>query len=142
MSRFTAFDLAFDADGDLVVAPNGDVAAARDGDVLARDILDRLACLPGELPAHPTWGCRIKSLLGAPDSPRSRMLALRYLRESLEDEPRVEDASISILQVGAAPEEKVYRIRFAEVGSDRLQEWVWGFGLSGPFVVRQAEIQA
>ncbi len=142
MSRFTAFDLAFDADGDLVVAPGGDVAAARDGDILARDILDRLACLPGELPAHPTWGCRVKSLLGAPDSPRTRMLALRYLREALEDEPRVEDASISIQQVGALPEEKVYRIRFAEVGSDRLQEWVWGFGLSGSFTVSQGEIQA
>jgi hypothetical protein len=142
MTRFTAFDLAFDVDGDLVVAPSGDVAAARDSDVLARDILDRLACMPGELPAHPTWGCRIKSLLGAPDSPRTRMLALRYLREALEDESRVEDASISIQQVGAAPEEKVYRIRFAEVGSDRLQEWVWGFGLSGSFTVRRGEVQA
>ena len=142
MTRFQAFDPASGEDGDQVVAPNGVVAAARDGDVLARDILDRLACLPGELPAHPTWGCRIKSLLGAPDTPRTRMLALRYLREALEDEPRVEDASIRIQLLAAAPEEKVYRIRFAEVGDDRLQEWVWGFGLSGSFTVSQGEIQA
>lgn len=142
MSRFRAIDLAFDADGDLVVAPTGDLATARDGEVLARDILDRLSCLPGELAAHPTWGCRIRSLLGASDTPKNRMLAQRYLREALEDDPRIEDASIVIQVLASSPEEKVYRIRFSEVGSTRLNELVWGLGLSGPFVIRQGEISA
>jgi phage baseplate assembly protein W len=140
VSRFLARDLAFDADGDLVVAPTGDVQVARDEDVLRQDILDRLACLPGELPAHPEWGCRIKSLLGAPDTPRTRMLALRHLREALEDDARVEDASINIQQIGFTPEEKVFRIRFALAGEARLQELVWGLGLTGPFTIRQGEV--
>jgi len=142
MSTFLARDIAFAADGDLLVAPTGDLQIAHDEDVLRQDILDRLATLPGELPAHPTWGCRIKSLLGAPDTPRTRMLAKRYLREALEDEPRVEDASILVQQVGFTAEEKVFRIRFSLAGQDRLQELVWGLGLKGPFVVRQGEIQA
>ncbi|MDP2361597.1 MAG: GPW/gp25 family protein [bacterium] len=140
MSTFLARDIAFAADGDLLVAPTGDLQVAHDEDVMRQDILDRLASLPGELPAHPAWGCRIKTLLGAPDTPRTRMLALRYLREALEDESRVEDASIRVQQIGFTPEEKVFQIRFALAGQDKLQELVWGLGLSGPFTVHQGEI--
>ncbi|MDP2361934.1 MAG: GPW/gp25 family protein [bacterium] len=142
MSTFLARDIAFAADGDLLVGPTGDLQIAHDEDVLRQDILDRLSCLPGELPAHPAWGCRIRSLLGAPDTPRTRMLALRYLREALEDEPRVEDASILVQQVGFTSEEKVFRVRFSLAGSDRLQELVWGLGLNGPFTISQGEVQA
>ncbi len=140
MSGFVGTDLAFDEFGDLLVGPTGDVAVAQDRDVLARDLMDRLSCLPGEMPVHPEWGCRIRSLLGASDTPRTRMLARRYLVEALEDDPRIEDGSIVIQQLAASPEEKVYRIQFALAGETQLQQLVWKLGLEGPVLIEQAEI--
>ena len=133
--EFKGVDVLFDADGDLVVGPTGDLELASGMDSFRQDVLDRLACLPGELPAHPDWGCRIKELLGAPNTPRNQMLALRHLRDALEAEPRIAAETIHVQQVGFASEEKVFRIRFALAGESALQELVWGLGLQGPFTI-------
>lgn len=135
MVEFKGIDVLLDADGDLVVGPTGDLELAHGMAAFQQDVLDRLATLPGELPAHPQWGCRIKELWGAINSPRNQMLALRYIREALENEPRIASETIFVQQVGFTSEEKVFRIRFSLAGESKLQEMVWGLGIDGPFVV-------
>ncbi len=62
-------DILFDDEGDLAVSRTGDLELAVGWECLLQDVRDRLATLPGDLYAHPEWGCRIGRLLGAPDTP-------------------------------------------------------------------------
>ena len=95
--RHLGTDLLFDEDGDLTVNRTGDLALAVGRKCLLQDIRDRLQTLPGDLFAHPDWGCGVGKLLGALDTPLSRVLAIRYIRYALESDPRVEDNTIAIL---------------------------------------------
>lgn len=141
MADFKGVDVLLGADGDLVVGPTGDLTLALDMDVFKQDVLDRLATLPGELPAHPAWGCRIKELWGAPSTPRNQMLAMRYIREALENEQRIAPETIRVRQVAFAGDQKVFRITFSMAGQSDQQELVWGLGIRGPFVVEDGVIQ-
>ena len=140
-ASFKGVDVLLDADGDLVVGPHGDLEIADGAAAFRQDVLDRLASLPGELPAHPTWGCRIKELWGAPDTPRNRMLAIRYLRDALEAEERIASETIGIQLLDYQTEEKVFRITFSLAGEARLNTLVWGIGIEGPVVIQEGEIQ-
>ena len=122
---YLGIDLLFDDEGDLVVSQTGDLGLAVGRACLRQDIQDRLGTLPGDLYAHPDWGCRIGRLLGAPDTPLNRALAVRYLRDALEDEPRIEKESISITPLAFNTEEKRFEIRFTPIGSATQESLVW-----------------
>lgn len=122
-------DIRFDADGDLVVSRTGDLEIVVGRDCLLQDVRDRLGTLPGDLFAHPDWGCGIGRLLGAPDTPLNRALAVRYIRQALEADPRVEDNTVRIIPLRFTPEEKRFEIRFTLVGSATPDLLVWGFGI-------------
>ena len=123
-------DILFDAEGDLAVSPTGDLVIVQGRDCLIQDVRDRLEILPGDLFAHSGWGCGIKRLLGAPDTPLNRALSIRYLRYALEAEPRIEDNSISIKPLVFNSEEKRFEISFKMVGGISNDSMVWGFGVN------------
>ena len=122
-------DIRFDADGDLAVSRTGDLALVVGRDCLLQDIRDRLGTLPGDLFAHADWGSGIGRLLGAPDTPLNRALAVRYIRQALEADPRVEDNTVRITPLRFTPEEKRFEIHFTPVGSATPDVLVWGFGI-------------
>ena len=128
--RHLGTDLLFDEDGDLTVNRTGDLALAVGRKCLLQDIRDRLQTLPGDLFAHPDWGCGVGKLLGALDTPLSRVLAIRYIRYALESDPRVEDNTIAITPLVFTAEEKRFQIRFTPVGAAMPEILVWGFGIN------------
>ena len=129
-------DILFGEDGDLVVNQSGDLTVATGRACLAQDIRDRLGTLQGDLYAHTTWGCRIGRLLGASDTPLSRALAVRYLREALESEPRIESESIVVTPLIFSSEEKRFEIRFTPVRTTAPELLVWGFGINDVSALR------
>ncbi len=130
VERHLGTDILFDEEGDLVVSRTGDLALAVGRDCLLQDIRDRLGTLPGDLFAHPDWGCGIGRLLGALDTPLNRALAIRYIRHALEADPRVEDNTVAITPLIFTPEEKRFDIRFTPVRSASPEVLVWGFGVN------------
>ncbi len=123
-------DILFDEDDDLVVSSTGDLLSVHGRNCLLQDIRDRLEILPGDLFAHSGWGCGIGRLLGAPDTPLNRAIAIRYLRYALEAEPRIEDSSISIKPLVFNTEEKSFEINFIPVNGINSESIVWGFGVN------------
>jgi len=118
-------DILFDEEGDLAVSRTGDLVLAVGRDCLLQDIRDRLGTIPGDLFAHPDWGCGIGRLLGALDTPLNRALAIRHIRHALESDPRVEDNTITITPLIFTPEEKRFNIRFTPIGGATLESLVW-----------------
>jgi phage baseplate assembly protein W len=131
-------DILFDEDGDLVVSSTGDLLSVQGSNCLLQDIRDRLETLPGDLFAHSVWGCGIGRLLGAPDTPLNRAIAIRYLRYALEAEPRIEDISISIKPLVFDTEEKRFEINFRPVNGRNSESIVWGFGVNDTEAVIQS----
>ena len=132
---YLGIDILFDADGDLAVSTTGDLVIVQGSKCLLQDIRDRLEILPGDLFAHGSWGCGIGRLLGAPDTPLNRALAVRYIRYSLEAEPRIEDSSISIKPLVFNSEEKNFEINFSPVNGISVEAMIWGFGVTDVSVV-------
>lgn len=122
-------DIAFDSDGDLMVTPTGDLAMVSGVDCLMQDVQDRLRTLLSDLWKHPEFGCDANRLLGAPDTPLNRALAMRAIRIALEDEPRIDPKTLQIKADRFSNEEKVFTIQFHPKGSDQQQKLVVGFGL-------------
>ena len=127
---YLGIDIGFDTDGDLAVSLTGDLMCVSGRDCLLQDVRDRLETLPGDLFAHGSWGCGIGRLLGAPDTPLNRALAIRYIRYALEAEPRIEDKSISIKPLVFNSEEKCFEINFTPVNGIGNESMVWGFGVN------------
>lgn len=68
---------------------------------LAKALYRRLITYPGELPAHPAYGCRIRDHLGQPASAwRSRLAALDVQEAMLRD-PRVVAADVTAEYLGS-----------------------------------------
>ena len=128
-------DVLFDADGDLAVSATGDLTIVQKRDCLLQDVRDRLETLPGDLFAHCSWGCGIGKLLGAPDTPLNRALAVRYIRYALEAESRIEDSSISIKPLVFNSEEKRFEINFSPVNGISVESMIWGFRVTDVSVV-------
>ena len=116
MEDYLGADVLFDAEGDLAVSPTGDLVIVQGRNCLLQDMRNRLEILPGDLFSHEDWGCGITRLLGAPDTALNGALAIRYLRRALEEEPRIEDNSISIKPLVFNSEEKRFEISFKTVG--------------------------
>jgi len=127
--KFLGTDIAFDADGDLMVTPTGDLAIVSGVDCLLQDVQDWLRTLPSDLWKHPEFGCDANRLLGALDTPLNRALAQRAIRIALEDEPRIDPKTLQIKPDRFSSEEKVFTIQFRPMGSDQQQKLVVGFGL-------------
>jgi len=122
-------DILFEEEGDLVVSATGDLETVSDMDCLMQDLRDRLEIMPGDLYAHPGWGCRIRQLIGALSTPLNRALAVRYLRLALIDEPRIRKETVQVLVREFTSEQKTFEIRFVPKGGASQQSLVWGFGL-------------
>jgi len=123
-------DLKFDDDGDLQVSATGDLELATGLECLKQDLRDRLETMPGDLYAHPDWGCRIKELLGALSTPLNRALGVRYLRLAVLDESRIRKETVQVLVRQFTTEQKEFEIRFVPHGGATQQSLIWGFGLS------------
>ena len=123
-------DILFDLDGDLAVGLTGDLLCISGRECLLQDVRDQLETLPGDLFAHGNWGCGIGRLLGAPDTPLNRALAIRYILYTLEAEPRIEDKSISIKPLVFSTEEKRFEINFKAVNGISSESLIWGFGVN------------
>ena len=123
-------DILFDEDGDLSVSPTGDLETASGLECLQHDLRDRLETMPGDLYAHPDWGCSIRLLLGALSTPLNRALAVRYLRLVVLDEPRIRKETVQVLVRQFTTEHKEFEIRFVPRGGVTQQSLVWGFGLT------------
>jgi len=129
-TRYLGTDIAFDADGNLMVTPTGDLSVVYGVDCLLQDVQDRLRTLPSDLWKHPEFGCDANRLLGAPDTPLNLTLAQRAIRIALEDEPRIDPKTLQIKSDRFNSEEKVFTIHFRPKGSDQQQKLVVGFGLN------------
>jgi len=129
-SEYLGTDILFDADGDFLVSPTGDLTLVRGNDCLLQDVCDRLETAPGDLYSHPDWGCRIKELLGAPDSPLNRALAVRYLKLAILADNRIKTESLQISVLNFGNEYKEFEIRFTARNSSTPDSLVWGFGLT------------
>ena len=127
---YLGMDILFDEDGDLTVGQTGDLVCVSGRDCLLQDIRDRLGTLPGDLFAHPDWGCSIGRLLGALDTPLNRALAIRYIRQALETDPRVKDDTIKITPITFTSEVKQFEIHFTPEGSISSEMLIWGFGIT------------
>ena len=123
-------DILFDEDGDLMVSPSGDLETVSGLECLQQDLRDRLETIPGDMYAHPDWGCNIRTMLGALSNPLNRALAVRYLRLALQAESRIRKETVQVLVRKFDTEQKNFEIRFIPKGSATQQSLVWGFGLS------------
>ena len=97
---------------------------------MKQDLRDRLETIPGDMYAHPDCGCSIRTLLGALSSPLNRVLAVRYLRLAVLDDPRICKETVQVLVREFTNEQKTFEIRFVPKGSSSQQSLVWGFGLT------------
>ena len=129
-NEYLGIDLKFDTEGDLVVSSTGDLETVVGRDCLLQDLIDRFETMPGDLYAHPDWGCRIRLLLGALSTTLNRALAVRYLRLAVLDEPRVRKETVQVLVRQFTTEQKIFEIRFVPKGVATQQSLVWGFGLA------------
>jgi len=129
-SEYLGTDILFDTEGDLSVSPTGDLTIVRGSDCLLQDVRDRIKTAPGDLYSHPDWGCRIKELLGVLDTPLNRALAVRYLKLSILNDPRIKPDSIQITVLNFENEYKEFKIRFTARNSTTPESLVWGFGLN------------
>ncbi len=78
--------------GDIKIY-RGDTLLASGRKNMAQSILSRLLTRAGELSdiGHPDYGSRLYTLIGEPNSERTRALAEFYIREALLSEERIEE---------------------------------------------------
>ena len=129
-NEYLGKDILFDEEGDLMVSPSGDLETVSGLDCLKQDLRDRLETMPGDLYAHPDWGCNIRMLLGGLSTPLNRALAVRYLRLAVLDDPRIRKETVQVLVRQFTTEQKIFEIRFVPKNSASQQSLVWGFGLN------------
>ncbi len=113
-----------------MISATGDLETISGLDVLKQDLCDRLETIPGDLYAHPDWGCSIRTMLGALSSNLNRALAVRYLRLAVLDDPRIRKETVQVIVREFNSEQKSFEIRFVPKGSVTQQSLVWGFGLT------------
>ncbi len=67
---------------------------------LTQAVLNRLFTRKGELAGlgHPNYGSRLYTLIGQPNNKRSRALAELFIRECLDEEPRIEEINRIVVE--------------------------------------------
>jgi phage baseplate assembly protein W len=98
---------------DLVASTGGDLQTVSGRANLAQAIMNRLFTRKGELTklGHPNYGSRLHQLIGELNNARARGLAEIYIRESLAQEPRIEE----ITQITFAPPSRGFDRSLLEV---------------------------
>lgn len=94
----------------------GDLATIEGQANLRQAILNRLLTRKGELAklGHPDYGSRLHSLIGEPNNTRTRSLADLYIRECLQQEPRLEEITqLSFAQPSPEGDRSVLQITIA-----------------------------
>lgn len=84
-------DIYLDPDSDLVINSKADLSQVRYYDNLTQAIVNRLRTGIGELPLHPNYGCRLHELIGTNPNELTLSVAQLHIRESLLQEPRIEE---------------------------------------------------
>lgn len=77
-----------------------DLQAVSGLDNLAQAIINRLHTRLGELAelGHPDYGSRLHELVGEPNNARTRAFAELYVRESLNQEPRIQEVTAVVFE--------------------------------------------
>ena len=96
-------DLVFERDaelvgGDLTVVA-GDFGVVGGRDNLRQALRHRLGTEAGELMFHPSYGSRIRSLIGAINGPTAGLLAAAYARSAVLEDPRISRVNTAKAQV-------------------------------------------
>lgn len=87
-------DLGWEA-VDYALLGNGVGVDPEDGPAqLAKALYRRLITYPGELPAHPEYGCRLRDYVGQPGDAWQARLAALEAKAALERDPRVREAQV------------------------------------------------
>lgn len=96
-----------EAGSDLALSPSGDLDLVKDEFNLGQALINRLRTRRGELAdlGHPNYGSRLHELVGEPNNERTRELAKAYVRESIGQDPRVEE----IISIVVKPHRDDYR---------------------------------
>ena len=91
---------------------NGDLKLTDGQDNLSQALLCRFHTRIGELTSlgHPNYGSRLYTLIGEPDSKRVRTLAQLYIRETVEQEPRI--AAVQAVHFKLVPPSSSLRNQF------------------------------
>lgn len=67
---------------------------------LVKALYRRLITYPGQLPAHPAFGCRVRDHLGQPATAWRARLAALDVQEAMLRDPRVQDATVTAEYLG------------------------------------------
>lgn len=93
-------DLWWDPSGNVVLL--GGLAPDSGAEQLAKALYRRLITYPGELPAHPEYGCRLRDYLGQPMSRWVARLAALEAERGLLQDPRVQSVQVEVEGEGEA----------------------------------------
>jgi phage baseplate assembly protein W len=85
-------DMRLDERGLLAVTGEGDWGTVTGTRNLVQALSNRIETDPGELKWHPTYGCKVRRLIGRRANPGNNLLAAFELRRALTADPRVETA--------------------------------------------------
>ena len=86
-------------DGQLTANANGDVATISGVPNLVQALENRLETHPGDLTFHPTYGCKVYTLLGQGADQSTLQLAASFVASAIQADPRissVEGAAVSV----------------------------------------------
>lgn len=76
-----------------LLTEGGDLAVVSGRENLLQAIKHRLATTPGDLMFHGSYGCYVRTLLGAVNGPSARLLAGQYVRTALAADPRISEVA-------------------------------------------------
>lgn len=118
--------------GDLSITSAGDLETVSEDYNLGQAIVNRLRTRTGELAdlGHALYGSRLFELIGEPNNERTRELARLYCRESVAQDPRVDDVlDIAVDTYKNEPHRIDIRISVLPIGSANPLNVVFPFYL-------------
>jgi len=122
------------ADLDLTLSGDGDFAITNDGGVtLMQDVQHLIDTLPGDLYAHPDYGCGLQAMVGEEDAAGFAALATRIITDAMIHDvgigPRINHDSL-VVAVTAGATSAAIAITYQAIGSSRTStlNLVWGYG--------------
>ncbi len=104
--------LTSDRAGVNVVIERGDLRLVSGRLNLSQAILNRLFTRQGELTGlgHPDYGSRLYSLIGAPNTLHTQVVAELYIREALANEPRIAEIQAILFEPPSTRADKRNRL--------------------------------
>ena len=84
-------DIALDSTDDLKISASDDYQLITFEDNLRQAMLNRLRTAVGELKLNPNYGSKLHELLGTNPTDETLILARAHVRETLLQEPRIEE---------------------------------------------------